>query len=334
MDCFYHSLPQDPLNSRPRHAVYRINRFRARVVQQAQPRHAKARVPDVHHVAGPVGDAALLGVLAPQDEGDEGVPVDPVRPADDLQAAQHPPAVAHVLGLLGAAVEPAAGDLALAEPAAQAIAVDEASAVAVKPARDGEGRDAGEGLAGMRLGTRADAVSAVEVAASHDVRDGPVDVDQVEEAEQGEGVECAIEESSVLLAPLVAGERARLPVLKAGYELAHLGLALSSRLELVEGVHHGEDLHGTDRVEHVGVMAWSGGETPALVLAREDKINGLSAWEGIRVAEQVEGDEAPVDAVETEMLGQPVVVLILPGVEGLNVFHMVFRGELELIGEL
>lgn len=179
-------------------------------------------MPDVHHIARPVRDATLLGVLAPQDERDERLPVDPVRAADDLQAAQHPPAVAHVLVLLGAAVEPAPGDLALAEPAAEPVPVDDV----VEPARDGEGRHAREDLARVRLGARADAVAAVEVAARRDVLDGPADVDEVEQAQQGEGVEGAVEEARVFLAPLVAGEGARLLVLEAGYDCMGASVSL------------------------------------------------------------------------------------------------------------
>lgn len=52
------------------------------------------------------------------------------------------------------------------------------------------------------------------------------------------------------------------------------------------------------------------------------------------MAQQVEGDEAPVDAVEAEVLGQPVVILVLPRVQGLDVFHMVCGGEPQLFGEL
>lgn len=116
--------------------------------------------------------------------------------------------------------------------------------------------------------------------------------------------------------------------------LAHLGLALPPRLELVKGVHHGEDLHGADCVEHVGVVARGGAEPAAVVLAREDKVYCFGAREGVRVAQQVQGDEPPVDAVEAEVLGQPVVILVLARVEGLDVFDVVGGGELQLVREL
>lgn len=187
-------------------------------------------MPDVDHVAGPVGDAACDGVLAAQDEADEGVAVDPVGAADDLQAAEDPPAITNVLVLLRAAVEPAAGDLALGEPAAQAVPVDEV----VQAARDGQRRDAREDLARVRLCPRADAVAAVEVGAGCDVAYCLVDVDEVQQSQEGEGVEGAVQEARVLLAPLVACEGACLTVLQVcndceGCVSVELGLRCKSK---------------------------------------------------------------------------------------------------------
>lgn len=49
--------------------------------------------------------------------------------------------------------------------------------------------------------------------------------------------------------------------------LAHLGLAFAPILQLVKGVDHGEDLHSTDCVEHVSVMARGGAKASTVVLA-------------------------------------------------------------------
>lgn len=116
--------------------------------------------------------------------------------------------------------------------------------------------------------------------------------------------------------------------------LADLGLAPAPLLKLVEGVHHGEDLHGADGIEHVGVVARGGAETAAVVLAREHKVYGLAARQGVRVAQQVQGDEPPVDAVEAQVLGQPVVIFVLARVQRLDVFDVVGRRELQLVREL
>lgn len=115
--------------------------------------------------------------------------------------------------------------------------------------------------------------------------------------------------------------------------LADLGLAPAPRLKLIKGVDHGEDLHGADGVEHVGVVAGRGAEAAAVLLAREHKVYGLVPWQGVRVAQQVQGDEAPVDAVEAQVLRQPVVILVLARVQRLDVLDVVCRRELQLVWE-
>lgn len=116
--------------------------------------------------------------------------------------------------------------------------------------------------------------------------------------------------------------------------LADLGLAPALLLELVKGIHHGEDLHSADGVEHVRVVTGSGAKAATVVLAREHKVYGLAARQGVRVAQQVQGDEPPVDAVEAQVLGQPVVILVLARVQRLDVFDVVGRRELQLVREL
>lgn len=68
----------------------------------------------------------------------------------------------------------------------------------------------------MRLCTRAHAVPAVKVGAGDDVVHGFGHVDEVQQAEQGECVERAIEKTRVFLAPLVACKGARFFVLQSG----------------------------------------------------------------------------------------------------------------------
>lgn len=48
------------------------------------------------------------------------------------------------------------------------------------------------------------------------------------------------------------------------------------------------------------------------------------------MTEEVQGDEAPVDAVETEVFSKPVVILIFSRVQALDVFDMARRRELQL----
>lgn len=115
--------------------------------------------------------------------------------------------------------------------------------------------------------------------------------------------------------------------------LADFGFAPAAFLELVEGVYHGEDLHGAHSVEHVRIVARCGAEAAAVVLAREHKVYGLVARQGVRMAEQVQGDKAPVDAIQAQMFCEPVVVLIFAGIQTLDILDMVGSGKLQLIGE-
>jgi len=84
--------------------------------------------------------------LAPEDEPRQRPPVDPLQPPQDRQAAEAPPAVADVLQLLGAPVQPPAARLALRQPPAHQVGV-----ALTQRARQREGADAGEHLAGVRL---------------------------------------------------------------------------------------------------------------------------------------------------------------------------------------
>lgn len=169
-------------------------------------------MPHINHIPRPVRNAPALDILTPQNKPNQRLAINPVRPPDDLQAAQHPPAVAHVLPLLGPPVQPAAGHLALGEPRGQLVDVRHA----VQAARDGQRRDAREDLARVRLGAGRDAVAAVEVGAGGDVLDGLGDVDEREQAEERQRVEGAVEEARVLFAPFVAGEGAGGAVLEVG----------------------------------------------------------------------------------------------------------------------
>lgn len=128
-------------------------------------------MPNVHHVTGSVGKAAVIGILTVQDEVDQCLPFDPVDTVDDGKAAQYPPTVANVLLLLGSAVEPAFWKLSLAQPAAELLVLYK-----IKATSDGEGSDAGKDLSGMRLCSWLGPIAAVKVCARDDVCDGFINV--------------------------------------------------------------------------------------------------------------------------------------------------------------
>lgn len=74
-------------------------------------------------------------------------------------------------------------------------------------------------------------------------------------------------------------------------------------------------------------------KTAAFMLTRQNKVDGLVAGQGVGMSEQMKGREPPVKAVEAQVLRQPVVVIILPRVQALDVFDMGRGEELELLGE-
>ncbi|UQC79755.1 uncharacterized protein CLUP02_05236 [Colletotrichum lupini] len=262
-------------------------------------------MPHVNRIPRPIRNPAQLLILTLQYERNKLAPINPVRPPDNLQTAQHPPAITHVLVLLRPAVQPAPRNLPLAEPPAQLIRLHE-----VQTPRDGERRNAREDLARVGLVARADAVPAVKIRAGDNVRDGLVDVHEGEQAQEGEGVEGAVQEARVLLAPFVS---------RKGAAFTALEVRNDWRWRVVQ---------------HMRVVARRGPEPPALMLTREHEINRLVPRESLRVAEEVQRYQAPVEAVEAQVLRQPVVVLVFAGIKALDVFDVRRRRQLELVWQV
>eukprot|EP00632_Arachnochrysis_sp_CCMP2950_P008769 CAMPEP_0185703432 /NCGR_PEP_ID=MMETSP1164-20130828/14502_1 /TAXON_ID=1104430 /ORGANISM="Chrysoreinhardia sp, Strain CCMP2950" /LENGTH=368 /DNA_ID=CAMNT_0028370719 /DNA_START=213 /DNA_END=1315 /DNA_ORIENTATION=- len=269
-------------------------------VEQRKPADAEEGVEDVGHVPRSIGDAAV-GVLAAQDEPPQRVGVDPVVAAEDAHRAEDPPRVAHVGLLLGAPVEAAAVALPLGEPPAEQIAVDGVAQVA----RDGEGRDAAEDLARVRLGARDGAVAAVEVAAAaHEARRG-ARVDEIEAAEDGERRERAVREPRVDLAPLVAAERAVVAVLERRDVVGRGGGVAS--VELAE---HRERLERRQRVQQVSVLRLGAAEAARVgVLAPEDPRDERRRVEHLAdvAAEDRHRRDAPIHPAHAHILREHVL---------------------------
>ena len=47
------------------------------------------------------------------------------------------------------------------------------------------------------------------------------------------------------------------------------------------------------------------------MLTGQDEVDGLIAGQSVRVAEQMEGSQTPIDAIQTKVLRQPILELIL-----------------------
>ncbi len=189
-------------------------------LQEAQPSHCKARVKDVNYVTRPVRKPAVLRVLAAQDEFSERRPVDPVRAPQHYQRTEHPPRVADILLLLRPSIQspqsrPRVRDLPFGQPGAQAIRPGGILLEStVQFSGDGERGDADKYLAGVALGPGHGAVAGVEVGAGVDKLDSQGEVDQMQEVEQGKGIQCGVEEAGVRLAKGVAVEDARSRILE------------------------------------------------------------------------------------------------------------------------
>lgn len=77
-----------------------------------------------------------------------------------------------------------------------------------------------------------------------------------------------------------------------------------------KGVEGCQQLHSTDRVQHVRIVAWSGAKSAVLVQARQHKVQDVVAREGVRVSEQMQRSQSPVEAVQAQVLGEPVLELV------------------------
>jgi hypothetical protein len=108
-----------------------------------------------------------------------------------------------------------------------------------------------------------------------------------------------------------------------------LGACLRRRfVEDVQSTSEGQYLHGTAGVEHVGIVTRRGAESASLRMpALESEIHQFRLWKSSGMAEQMEGGQAPVYAVEAKVLGQPVLVLVGSRVERNDIANMAVGDE-------
>lgn len=60
----------------------------------------------------------------------------------------------------------------------------------------------------------------------------------------------------------------------------------------------------------MSIVARSSPEAAIFVQARQDEIEQFSARQSVWVAQEVQRSESPVQAVQTQMLGEPVLQLV------------------------
>ena len=78
----------------------------------------------------------------------------------------------------------------------------------------------------------------------------------------------------------------------------------------IERIDRDENLYCAHRVEHVGVVAWGGGEASIRMLTGQHEADGVFSRKAIGVAHQMQGGQPPIDPVQTQVFGEPVLVLI------------------------
>jgi hypothetical protein len=61
----------------------------------------------------------------------------------------------------------------------------------------------------------------------------------------------------------------------------------------------------------VSIVARSSAKAASLVQTREDKVEDALTRQRVRLAEQVQRSQSPVEAVQTQMLREPVLELVL-----------------------
>lgn len=72
----------------------------------------------------------------------------------------------------------------------------------------------------------------------------------------------------------------------------------ASLVELIVGIDGDQDLNCRDGVQHMGIVAWGSAEASMVALAGEYKFDGLFSWQGIWLAQEVQGGQTPIDAIQ------------------------------------
>src|SRR5690606_295397 len=69
-------------------------------------------------------------------------------------------------------------------------------------------------------------------------------------------------------------------------------------------------------------MTGSSPEAAILMLTRQHERYSLGSGERIWVSKEMERSQAPVDSIQSQVLGEPVVVVVLLGIQALDVLHV------------
>lgn len=60
------------------------------------------------------------------------------------------------------------------------------------------------------------------------------------------------------------------------------------------------------------IMAGSGTKASIIILTREDELESLVSGQRVGMTQEVKGSQSPVDPIQSQVFGQPVIKLIFP----------------------
>eukprot|EP00963_Diacronema_lutheri_P000949 scaffold64_cov338-Pavlova_lutheri.AAC.7 len=180
--------------------------------------------------------------------------------------------------------------LTFAQPPAQQILVDRVQSIP-----NGQCAHAAKNLPSMRLPTRSATVPSIEITTTLHELDGLVHLDGIEPTKQIKTAQCTVRKSRVDLAPLVSCEGS-VRLLQTLYVRNHPG-----HIQQVQPVQQHQDLNGTERVQHVGIMAHIPCEPPAFSLALHQPFEHSLQFHVLQLPYQMHGCESPVHATDTDV---------------------------------
>ena len=99
------------------------------------------------------------------------------------------------------------------------------------------------------------------------------------------------------------------PVLTLGYTLFPTSFAL---LQIFQAIDCCQNLNSTDSVQHVRIMTGGCTEATVVVLACEDELHCFVTGQGIWMAQKMKRGQSPIDSIQSQVFGQPVIELVFP----------------------
>jgi hypothetical protein len=85
---------------------------------------------------------------------------------------------------------------------------------------------------------------------------------------------------------------------------------LDALFQLAKSVERCQYLHTTHGIQHVGIVCRSSAEATIFMQTREDKVKNALTWKSVGLSQEVQGRQSPVEAIEAQVFGEPVLELV------------------------